>query len=129
MEKIEFIEIDSFEISKYPITNQQFKEFVDDGGYKNPDLWSAEGCKWLKDYEIELHILNYPIVGVSWYEADAFCKWLTISKDDGYTYQLPDEKQWQVALERLEYSRNRVPPTFSIDNVGFRCIRIKAEED
>ena len=40
---------------------------------------------------------NFPVVGVSWYEAKAFCKWLTRTLDNGYVYALPKEKQWEAA--------------------------------
>lgn len=117
-----------FEISKYPVTNQWFKEFVDDNGYKKFYLWSDKGNKWLKDYEIKIkwNRLNYPVVGVvSWYEAEAFCKWLTISKDDGYIYQPPNKNQREIEAARFKNSHNWVIPAFSIDNVGFRCVRTK----
>ena len=49
---------------------------------------------------------NAPVVGVCWYEADAFCRWLTMTCDDGFTYRLPDEKEWEAAaagFEKREY--------------------------
>ena len=37
------------------------------------------------------------MVGVSWYEADSFCRWITISRNDGYTYHLATEEEWERA--------------------------------
>ncbi|MCP5053897.1 MAG: SUMF1/EgtB/PvdO family nonheme iron enzyme, partial [bacterium] len=42
------IELDVFEIGKYPVTNMEFKLFVDDGGYTNKNYWTPEGWKWLR---------------------------------------------------------------------------------
>jgi formylglycine-generating enzyme required for sulfatase activity/3',5'-cyclic AMP phosphodiesterase CpdA len=107
--------IGDFEIGKYPVVNQWFEEFYKAGGYKNMDFWSQEGKKWLDYTKIERPAFwderkwkcpNSPVVGVSWYEADAFCKWLTASDKDGWRYFLPDENQWQAAAageKRREY--------------------------
>ncbi len=98
--------IDAFEIGTFPVTNQVFAKFVNAGGYTNEDFWTAEGRKWRK-YTDAKHPLfwqerrwncpNAPVVGVSWYEADAFARWLTLTGTDGWTYRLPDEKEWEAA--------------------------------
>ena len=105
----------AFQISKYLVTNSWYEEFVKASGYKNPEYWSAKGIKWLKDTgygcpefwdERRWKCPNAPVVGVSWYEASAFCKWLTISNGDGNVYSLPTEQQWQAAaagFEQREY--------------------------
>jgi len=49
---------------------------------------------------------NSPVVGISWYEADAFTKWLTAKRDDGNTYRLLKENEWEAAAggkEGMEY--------------------------
>jgi formylglycine-generating enzyme required for sulfatase activity len=83
-----------------------FAKFVNAGGYTSEDLWSAEGRKWLEYTEAKHPLLwqerrwncpNAPVVGVSWYEADAFARWLTLSRADDWTYRLPDEKEWEAA--------------------------------
>ncbi len=72
-------------IGRYPVTNSQYKRFVEAGGYKKQDFWSTEGLKKLQEEEWqepgywdnpELSNPLFPVVGISWYEAVAFCKWL-----------------------------------------------------
>lgn len=88
-------EIKSFNASKYLVSNQEFKEFVDDDGYGNEKWWTEEGwawvqykkCSfpffWLKDGEQwKLRLMseeiempwNWP-VEVNYLEAKAFCNW------------------------------------------------------
>ncbi len=93
-----------YEMDIYPVTNEQFERFIADGGYSNKDFWSDEGWKqrekdnwenpWLwKDPDYNTP--EQPVVGVSWYEAEAYGKWLTGFKSDGYTYRLPSEEEWE----------------------------------
>jgi formylglycine-generating enzyme required for sulfatase activity len=109
------VKIDSFEIEAFPVTNQVFAKFVNAGGYTTEDFWTVEGRKWL-DYteakyprfwqERRWNCPNAPVVGVSWYEADAFARWLTQSRADGWIYRLPDEKEWEATaagFDRREY--------------------------
>ncbi len=111
LEDIGKMEIAPFEIGKYPLTNAWFEEFIKGGGYKNKDYWSKEGRKWLDHTKAEQPWLwndrkwkcpNSPVVGVSWYEAYAFTRWLTIEKDDGYEYRLLTEEEWQAAAAGLD---------------------------
>jgi formylglycine-generating enzyme required for sulfatase activity/RecA/RadA recombinase len=107
--------IEPFEMAQYPVTNGWFAKFVDAGGYNQREWWSEEGLKW-KDhagtrhprfwYERRLTCPNAPVVGVCWYEASAFAKWLTHTDPDGNRYYLPDEFQWEAAAagsDKREY--------------------------
>jgi formylglycine-generating enzyme required for sulfatase activity len=94
--------LDEFMIGKYPVTNQEFNEFINDEGYKNKELWYPEGWIWREKESIlePLHWhdrkwngSNFPVVGVSWYEAVAFTKWL--SNKTGEIHVLPTEAQWE----------------------------------
>lgn len=98
----EFIELKDFEIGKYPVTNQWYKEFISVGGYENKDYWTPEGKKWLREIkdkfpkywnESTWNCPNFPVVGVSWDEAVAFCNWHSLI-DQNYKYRLPKEAEW-----------------------------------
>jgi formylglycine-generating enzyme required for sulfatase activity len=98
------IAIKGLEMGACPVTNRWFAQFVKNG-YSDPRFWGEQGQHWLK-YTGAKHPLlwherswtcpNSPVVGVCWYEADAFCRWLTRICDDGFTYRLPDEREWEA---------------------------------
>ena len=99
------IAVKGLEMGACPVTNRWFAKFVKNG-YSEPRFWSEQGQHWLK-YTSARHPLlwherswtcpNSPVVGVCWYEADAFCRWLTMTCDDGYIYRLTDEREWEAA--------------------------------
>lgn len=102
----------TFCIALYPVTVSQFGLFIQDGGYAREGLWTREGWRWREDrqrtgpeeYDFAFQTPNHPRVGVTWYEAMAFCKWL----DATFTPQelkLPD-KAWKVRLpSKAEWER------------------------
>ncbi len=89
-------------MSKYPITNKQYRQFVMDGGYVNDDWWTVSGIAWRgnnrKPYHLDDPKWNAddcPVVGVCWYEAVAFCRWMTAQT--GENIMLPTDAMWQRA--------------------------------
>ncbi len=105
------VDIKPFEICKYPVTNRWFKEFINANGYKKEGYWSKEGMKWLEYINAEQPARwndrkwkcpNSPVVGVSWYEAYAFTKWLSTVDNNGYEYRLLEENEWEAAAAGLE---------------------------
>jgi formylglycine-generating enzyme required for sulfatase activity/predicted MPP superfamily phosphohydrolase/energy-coupling factor transporter ATP-binding protein EcfA2 len=98
------IYLDEFMMGKYPVTNEEFKVFVDEGGYGNKEYWTTDGWKWKEEEKISVpeywydgkwNRPNFPVVGVSWYEAAAYANWL--SKKTGKEYRLPTEAEWEKA--------------------------------
>jgi len=110
-----------YSIAKYPVTNAQFKLFVEAGGYRERQWWTDAGweakakgwdwdnqqSKWVETNkawtqprywdDANWNGAEYPVVGVSWYEAVAFCLWL--SAVTGEKIMLPTEDQWQYAAQ------------------------------
>jgi hypothetical protein len=87
-------EVRPFRMAKYPVTNQQFEAFLKaEDGYRNEEWWrdiehdQAAQPSWQED--------NSPREMVSWYEAVAFCRWL--SAKTGTSIRLPTEWEWQQA--------------------------------
>lgn len=99
--------IKPFCISRYPVTNSWYEEFIKDGGYTTEEYWCEEGgISGLESLETKQprywserkwKCPNSPIVGVSWDEADAFTKWLTSKQTDGSSYRLLYENEWEAA--------------------------------
>ena len=99
-------EVPEFQIAKYPVTNAQFAEFMLAGGYRKSDLWTDQGwvqknkAQWKQPRYWTDEVWNradYPVIGVSWFEAVAYCRWLAIST--GQSIMLPTEVQWQRAAQ------------------------------
>ncbi len=89
--------VESFHISRYLVTNVQFQAFVD-----APDGYAK--AQWWKDMPNDVNDgpskprwaeANRPRETVSWYEAVAFCRWLSRRLD--FEVRLPTEYEWQQA--------------------------------
>jgi len=112
------VEVKPFLASQYLITNGEFLEFVQDGGYNNVNYWHTESWTWKQLYNIqypkfwihqennyryratfdELDLpLDWP-VEVNHYEAMAFCRW------KGKNTRLMTEAEWHQALKISEDS-------------------------
>ncbi|GAK55793.1 hypothetical protein U27_02752 [Candidatus Vecturithrix granuli] len=110
--------LSSYHISRYVVTNAQYYTFVTNGGYTErwKECWSPEGWIWKEQenirgpesYREPFGTGNHPVVGVSWYEASAFCQWLTLhlraSGDLTGTQfiRLPTEAEWERAARGEE---------------------------
>jgi len=109
-----------FSMSSFPITNSQFGRFIVEGGYAERSFWTANGWKWKGKIaqpaywkDGRFNGPNQPVVGVSWYEAVAYCNWLSFKNGltpayDGTGraniqasgYRLPIETEWEYAAAK-----------------------------
>ena len=104
--------IEPFELRRSVVTCGEYLEFMEDGGYKQPNLWLSDGWYWLSQtgYSTPLYWekhnsrwmektlsgprdldLNAPVTHISYFEADAFARWAG--------YRLPTEAEWEHAAE------------------------------
>jgi formylglycine-generating enzyme required for sulfatase activity len=81
------VELPAYRAGRYPVTNAQYRYFIESGGYSERQYWTEQGWAWHQDQGIESpqfwddptwNRSNHPVVGVSWYEAVAFTRWLTM---------------------------------------------------
>ncbi len=88
------------------VTNGEWRQFIDDGGYRDPNLWLSEGWDWVEANAVERPLYwhgdgshftlagrreidgSAPVSMVSYYEADAFARWAGA--------RLPTESEWEA---------------------------------
>ncbi len=89
------VNLPGYRIGLFPLTNRQFLEFVrQTGELVNPESgWDGQSPPPDR--------LDSPMIGVTWYQAMAYCEWL--SKVTGRQYTLPSEAQWEKAARGNEY--------------------------
>ena len=98
------VSLDAYWIGQTEVTNAQFQQFVDAGGYAAERYWSAEGWQVRSDEgwggprcleDENFNAPDQPVVCVSWYEAEAYTRWL--SEASGAAIRLPTEAEWEKA--------------------------------
>ncbi len=108
-----------FRLFSRPVTNGEWRAFVEDGGYRTPTLWLSDGLAavnaegweapaywrrrddgWAEFTLLGEHPLeeDAPVCHVSYYEADAFARWAG--------KRLPTEAEWEVAAQGLPVTGN-----------------------
>jgi len=115
----------SYKAAKYPLTNAQYELFVEAGGYRERRYWTEAGwaekekpqrklwhsendpslLPWTgpREFGEPFNLPNHPVIGVSWYEAVAYCRWLTEvlrgcgELAEGWQIRLPTEAEWEKA--------------------------------
>jgi len=110
--------LEAFELSEQLVTNGEYLEFIESGGYQNFDYWLDEGLSFIKNEGITAPLYWYrkggewwnytlsgfqrvdpslPVQHISFYEASAFAAWKGC--------RLPTEFEWEVAEEQLKWGQ------------------------
>ncbi|MEO9531355.1 MAG: ergothioneine biosynthesis protein EgtB [Crocinitomicaceae bacterium] len=110
--------LEPFEISNQLVTNGEYLEFIEAGGYEDFNLWHAEGWDFIQNNSIKSPLywhqengkwstydmtgfrpleLNVPVSHISMYEAYAFAEWKGM--------RLPTEFEWEVASNLFEWGQ------------------------
>lgn len=92
------VDLPEFQIARVPITNAQYAVFVKSTQHESPGDWDEDRAPKGRE--------SHPVVNVSWYDASAYCAWL--SKVTGRHITLPSEAQWEKAA-RGESDQRRYP--------------------
>ena len=110
--------VHDYEIANRLITNQEYIDFINDGGYQNFNLWHAEGWDFVQQNELkaplywhkideEWHYYNLNafekvnpnevVKHISFYEASAFAAWKGM--------RLPTEFEWEIAADQFDWGK------------------------
>ena len=102
--------IAEFDIAHAPVTVNQYAAFLNSGAVTRQRWWSVEGWAWLQGelsgwgrenrlqpeaWDIQKQRPYHPIAGVSLYEAEAYCAW--VSDERKCQVRLPSEEEWEYA--------------------------------
>ncbi len=134
------VDVAPFWIGRVPVTNRQWREFIADGGYQRPDLWSARGWEhrteaglegpkfWGPDgtrrrFGVEEDVPpDEPVQHIGYFEAEAFAAWAGA--------RLPTEVEWEKACAwdparqaRRVWPWGSAPPTADRVNLGGAGLR------
>ncbi|MCB0055043.1 MAG: SUMF1/EgtB/PvdO family nonheme iron enzyme, partial [Caldilinea sp.] len=133
-----------FRMARYPITNAQYRCFVDAGGYAAERYWAearaagvwqdgwVEGRSGPEEYGEPFALANHPVVGVTWYEALAFTRWLSDALHEqgklpkGWQVRLPSEAEWEKAARGADGRRYPWGETLTPQHANFDETRIGA---
>lgn len=109
------LSLSTFSIAKYPITYSQFQVFIDDKeGFKDARWWRGLAKDQSAEHgDQKWKIANHPRERVSWYDAMAFCRWLSWRVGGGYAIdkiaewavRLPTEFEWEKAARGIDGRR------------------------
>jgi formylglycine-generating enzyme required for sulfatase activity len=120
-----------YKIARFPVTNAEYQRFIEAGGYQQSRWWTLIGWAFLQSGGHPLprdgkaaaithpNLCDHPsfnapaqpVVGVSWYEASAYCAWLTEQGHragwlpDSAIIRLPTSLEWERAARHIDQRR------------------------
>lgn len=104
------VELEAFEVDRFPVSNGDYLRFIEDGGYNRQELWSGDGWDWLQTFGVQAPEYwrrqdgvwltqrfgreqpvdpSLPVCHVCFFEAEAYARWAG--------KRLPSEFEWEVA--------------------------------
>ena len=100
--------LEPFALSQRLVTNREWQEFVEDGGYRDARLWLSDGWAWVRESDVKTPLYwreddhfthqgwhardpNAPVAHISYFEADAFATWAGA--------RLPTEFEWEAIAQ------------------------------
>ena len=125
-----WVHVPELAIARWAVTVGEYAAFVEARGYEERGWWSAAGWDWRVgkvrfdwDHRPESGVIpapadwsgqlgrpgNHPVTGVSWFEAEAFCRWTTEESGAGragLVVRLPSEAEWEKAARGGESLRD-----------------------
>ena len=114
-------------VDKSPVTNAEYRKFIESGGYKQRDFWSDAGWDYaLQSKPLDSDVVHSaldgeddcPVINVSWYEAEAFARYAG--------KRLPTEAEWEKAARGTD---GRIYPWGNeFDKTKLNCAESKIEK-
>lgn len=121
---IETVTVNDLFVGLSAVSNSEFRKFISDGGYHNKEIWTDAGWEWKvkknrekptwwasrTDYSSDPYSSedDSPVTGICWYEAVAYCNWLSLREGlvnaygangeliaESPGYRLPTEAEWE----------------------------------
>jgi iron(II)-dependent oxidoreductase len=133
------VQVPRFAIAKTAVTQTEFAAFIEDGGYRRPELWDKDGWNWRAttgaqhpvywkldgDIWLRRHFDQWrpleprlPVIHVNWYEAEAYCRWAG--------RRLPTEAEWELAAAgrtaKRHYPWGETPPAAEHANLDWQAM-------
>jgi formylglycine-generating enzyme required for sulfatase activity len=111
--EVHYVWVPAFFIRVFETTNAEFHDFLEDpSGFAADANWTDAGRAWKRSTRSEASALlrpadteyrrfgqpDQPVTSVTWFEALAYCRWLTARSGAGrWTFSLPDDAEWEKA--------------------------------